>query len=279
MSPPMPSDSGALDNQQNPYAGFVHPFCLRPIPSNCHSSRIMDLLPQEIIDKIIDNLPRSSLRSASLVAKRWRTRSQQRALDIIWFRSEDTMNRWLDIQSSPGGISSYLPFVGFSIIEWTDPTLFGRVLRIFNSLTTLAISGAGISDEMLEYMLHEELSRITTLHLRSLRCSLSTVMFTILAFPNLRDLFIVDPTIMSREEPSTRSVLSPKRPLDSLLVRGRGNGTVAEALTDYRLMSRRLTLDAQHQNIQKLLTFSSVTIVDLVLIGMYSSCSRPRKRK
>ena len=278
MGPPMPSDSGALDNQQNPCAGFVHPFCLRPIPSNCHSSHIMDSLPQEIIDKIIDNLPRSSLRSASLVAKRWRTRSQQRALDIIWFRSEDTMNRWLDIQSSPGGISSYLPFVGFSVIEWTDPTLFGRVLRNF-SLTTLAISGAGISDEMLEYMLYGELGRITTLHLRGLRCSLSTVMSTILAFPNLRDLFIVDPTIVPREGPSTRSFLSPKRPLDSLLVRGRGNGTVAEALTDYRFMSRRLTLDAQPQNIQKLLTFSSVTIVDLVFIGMYSSCSRPRKRK
>ena len=242
----------------------------------------MDSLPQEIIDQIIDNLPYCSLYFTSLVARRWRTRSQQRAFRRICFFSESALNRWhTEIQSNPGGISSYIRFVGFTwIMEWRDPTLFGRVFRNFSSLTTLAIRVTGISNEMLEDISHGELSRITTLRLRGLRCSPSMAMGIILAFPNLRDLTVIDLAIRVRpEEPSTHSAPPQRIPLDSLLVRQYGNVPIAEALADNRFASRRLTLDAQPQNIQKLLALSSVTVVELVLVGVCSSCGRPRKRK
>ena len=99
----------------------------------------MDSLPQEIIDEIIiiDNLPHSSLLSTSLVAKRWRKRSQQHALKDILFGSESTVNAWhTKIQSSHSEIPSYAQFVGFTnITDWRDPALFGRVLNNFSSLT------------------------------------------------------------------------------------------------------------------------------------------------
>lgn len=233
----------------------------------------MDSLPQEIIDEIIGDLPTSSLRSSSLVARRWRKRSQRRAFSTIRFSTESIVNSWhTDIQSDPGGISSYVQFAGFTQIDgWKDPALLGSVLRKFNSLKALDISDSGIQDEMLERISRGDLGRnITALHLRSLRCSLLTMISITLAFPDLRDLIIVGVTVMTREAPSTCSVLSPRRPLDWLLVRGRGNGQVAEALANHQFSSRRLTLDAQPQNIQKLLIVSSLAIVELVLVGACS---------
>ena len=253
------SSLGALDDQLRHYR-------LPPTPA-------MDSLPQEIIDEIIDNLPHSSLRSSSLVARRWRKRSQQRAFNsTIRFRAECMANSWdTDIQSDPGGISSYVQFVGFTHIDgWRDPALLGRVLKKFNSLTTLEISGGGIPNEMVERISRGELGRrLTALHLRSLRCSLSALISIILAFPDLRDLIIHDLRIV-KETPSTYSVPPSRRPLDSLLVRGRGSGPVAKALANHRFSSRRLTLDAQPQNIQKLLVVSSLAIVELVLVGVCS---------
>ena len=237
----------------------------------------MDSLPQEIIDQIIDNLPPHSLRSPSLIAKRWRKRSQQRAFSTIRFRSEFMVNRWhAEIQSSPSGISSYTRFVGFGgITKWRDSGLFGRAFRNFNSLTTLGIYDTEISDKMLKDISRQELGRITNLHLQGLGCSPSTVMAMILAFPNLRDLVVIDLAIRP-EEPSTHTTPLRRRPLDSLLVCGFGNGPIAEALADYRFASSRLILEAQPRNIQKLLAFSSATVVELVLEGVCPSCGRPR---
>ena len=188
------------------------------------------------------------------------------------------VNRWhAEIQSSPSGISSYTRFVGFGgISEWRDSELFSRVFRNFNSLTTLAIYDTEISDKMLEDISRRELGRITNLHLQGLRCSPSTVMAIIIAFPNLRDLTVVD-LVIRAEEPSTHSVPPQRRPLDSLLVRGHGNGPIAGALAENRFASHRLILDAQPQNVQKYLAFSSVTIFELVFVGVYSLCGLPRK--
>ena len=243
----------------------------------------MDSLPQEIIDKIIDNLSvTSSLRSSSLVAKRWQRRSQQRLFNEIEFNSEPTVNTWhTEIQSNHSGISSYVKSVGFiNITEWRDPTLFGRALKNFDSLTELEIFHTGISNEMLEHVSHGELSRIATLRLRSFRSSLSTMISMIFKFPDLRALFIVDFIVITPGEgQSAHYILPQRRLLDSLLVRGRGNGAVAEALAQHQSASRRLTLDTQPQIIKRLLTFSSISVVELVLIGVYSSCGRSRDRK
>ena len=232
----------------------------------------MDSLPQEIIDEIIDNLPASTLSSSSLVASRWRIRSQQRAFSTILFRTESMVNNWYThIQRDPGGILSHVKSAGFTRIdEWKDPALFGRVFKNFNSLLALGISDTRISDEMLEHISHGEPSRITTLCLRCLRCSLSTLISVILAFPNLRNLTVVDVAITARGTSSAHSVLSRRKPLDSLLAHGCGNGTVTEVLANHQFSSRRLILDVQPRSIQKLLVISSEAIYELVLIGVYS---------
>ena len=109
----------------------------------------MDSLPQETIDEIIDNLPHSSLRSSSLVAKRWRKRSQQRALYKILFARESKVNYWhTDIRSSSSGNLSYVQFAEFNnIAEWNDPALFICVLENLTSLTTLCIFKTEIPED------------------------------------------------------------------------------------------------------------------------------------
>ena len=254
---PLLSSLGALSNRNNP---------------SSNQQLVMDSLPQEIIDEIIDNLPRSCLRSSSLVARRWRKRSQQRVFSTILFRTESTVKSWYtNVQSDPGGASSYVKFGIFACIDkWTDSALFGRVLGNFNSLTELGIADTGIPDEVLEGVLQGELGGITALHLVGLRCSLPMMISIIVAFPNLQDLTINDLTIAPREGPSTGPL--PRRLLGLLCVHGGAYGAVTEALVNHRFASRKLTLDAQPRSIQKLLILSSATIVELVLIGVYSLC-------
>ena len=233
----------------------------------------MDSLPQEIIDKIIDNLPRSSLYSSSLVARRWRTKSQQRALCKIRFSAEPIVNWWhVDIQSHPDGISSHAQFAEFNnIAEWRDPALFCRVLENFTSLTTLWISQTEIPRGLPERIAHGDLGKVTALYLWSPRCSLWTVISTIFAFPNLQNLSIDDFTAISREISPDYPVLPQRGPLHLLRVVRCEDGVV-EALANRRSASHHLILDVKAQNVQKLLILSSVTIKRLVLCGVYSLC-------
>ena len=96
--------------------------CPHPIPSD--HQLVMDSLPQEIVDEIIDNFPRSSLRSSSLLAKRWRTRSEQRALYNILFAKESMVNGELLAHGHPERLRRSLvlrPIHNFT--EWRDPAL------------------------------------------------------------------------------------------------------------------------------------------------------------
>src|ERR1700753_3832338 len=181
----------------------------------------MDSLPQETIDEIIDNPPHSSLRSSSLIAKRWRRRSQKRALDTIYFPSESKVNNWYtDTHNNTDGITSYVQAATFNgITEWSDPALFGRVLQNFSSLTTLGTYYMEMPDEMLGYISHGRLGKnITNLYLWSPRCSVSTMISMIIAFPNLQNLVIDTLTTTSTETPPAYSALPRRRPLDNLRV-------------------------------------------------------------
>lgn len=90
----------------------------------------MDSLPQELIDVIIDNVPEPSLLSCSLVAKRWRRKSQQRAFDTISFSSETEVDRWCTyIPQDSDEISSYIRHVKIEEISfWAEPALFSRMV-------------------------------------------------------------------------------------------------------------------------------------------------------
>ena len=233
----------------------------------------MDSVPQEIIDEIIDNLPHSNLRSSSLVAKRWRKRSQQRALDKIWIGSGSVVCRWhIDTRSDPGGIPSYVQSANFDgITEWEDPLLFSRVLENFNSLTTLSIAGdTEIPDEVLERISRGELcNRITVVSFRSMRSSFVIPMIP--AFHNLQTLFICDLAPTSRGLKLVHPAPPSRKPLDLLRV-AECTSVAVEALVNLHLASRRLIFDVQTENVQKLLVISSMTIVELVLLGVCLLC-------
>ena len=232
----------------------------------------MDSLPQEIIDEIIDNLPRSTLRSSSLVAKRWRRRSQRRVLSKVTLSSESDVNKWhVDTQEDPGRIPSYVQTAKFNhITRWNDPALFSRVLKNFSSLMRLWTYETEFPEEVLEYISNGGLGKnIIGLSLWSPRCSLTTAISMILTFPKLRNLVVDTFTTASTKALPAHSIMPQRRPLDSLQV-VRNVAGVVQTLANLQFTSRRLILDVQTTNIHKLLILSSVTVVELVLLGACS---------
>jgi len=203
----------------------------------------MDSLPQELIDKIIGNLPRSSLLPCSLVAKRWRRGSQQRAFQRIELFYEDQVNRWYrDTLQDPDGVASYFRVVRFKDIPlWNDLTIFGRVLKSLGSLMEFWVYRTEIPGELPGI---------------------------ILSLPNLKVLSITAVTFESKELLSTHPAPPQRGPLDLLELRGDVGG-LGMALARSQLTSRRLTLAVPIQGIEQLIMHSSETVVELKLYGMW----------
>lgn len=231
----------------------------------------MDSLPQELIDSIIDNVPGSSLLSCSLIARRWRRKSQQRVLDVIAFSSEDEVNRWwTDIPQDPGGITSYVRSVQFvEIPYWDEPTLFGRVLKNLTSVRELTISETEVPDELLDHISHGEFGKeITTLYFWFPRCTLATMASMILSLPNLKELGVDDGGVTSEEPLPIHSVTSRRKRLDSLQLYGNVNG-IGEILAKSRFIASRLCLDLHIPGAPQLLMLSSEMVVELNLCGAW----------
>ena len=126
----------------------------------------MNSLPRELINAIIDNISGSGLRSSSLVAQRWRRRSQQRAFKCIAIESECKVHLLCkNVSQESDGTSSLVHFAHFiEISQWNVPTLFGRVLKDLISLTSLWAFDTGIPDELQDRISRGELGKeITTL--------------------------------------------------------------------------------------------------------------------
>jgi len=231
----------------------------------------MDLIPQELIDTIIDNVPESSLLSCSLVAKRWRRKSQQRAFDTISFSSEDEVNRWCtDIPHSSDGISSYVRHVKIEeISSWAEPALLSRMLESLSSLTTLSMDTTEIPDELPGRISCGEFGNgITALYLDIPSCTPATMTSMILSLPNLKELYIGDWEIMPGGPLPTHPVTPQRPPLDSLELRGWWGG-VGKALAKSRLTFSRISSDIGITDIAELLLVSSETLVELKLCGAW----------
>jgi len=227
----------------------------------------MDSIPQELIDSIIDNVPEPSLLSCSLVAKRWRQKSQRRAFDTISFFSEAEVNRWCaDIPQDSDGISSYVRHLKIGVIfSWDEPTLLSRIMGSLSSLTTLSMYATGIPDELPGHIWRGEFGKgITTVHLRLPHCTLLTLTSMILSLPNLKELCVERCRDMPEEPPPTYSVTHQRGPLNSLKL-FEGVDRIGEALTKLQFTSRRLSLDVGITNIEQLLLLSSETLVELKL--------------
>ena len=233
----------------------------------------MDSLPQEIIDEIIDNLPLSSLRSSSLIARRWRTRSQQRTFDSIAFSSQDKVDRWYsDVQRGGNRVVSYVRSAKFrGIVSWNEPALFGLVLKGLCSLETLNVHGCAIPDKLPGQILCGEFGRgILNLSLRLPRCSsFSTAASMILSLPDLKKLSVTfnkKPPI----QPLSTPIAPQRRSLDLLELYLYSND-VAEALIQAQLTSRCICLGGAISSVHRLLATSSETLVALMLEGVWFS--------
>jgi hypothetical protein len=228
----------------------------------------MDSVPQELIDTIIDNVPRYSLPSCSLVAKRWRQKSQQRFLSTISFSSEYKMNRWC-ADFPRGGISSYVRFVKIEYYRG-NPALLSRTLETLSSLTTLSMYQAKITDELSGHISRGGFGKgITALCLCYPRCTLATVTSMILSLPDLRELCIIECRFVSEEPLPAYSVTPQRRPLGSLELHGYVGG-IGEALAKSRSISSRLSLCVEVTGVEQLLMVSSEAVVELILHGVWS---------
>jgi len=231
----------------------------------------MDSLPQELIDTIIDDLPRSSLPSCSLVAKRWRQRSQQRAFEKIGFYSEDEMDRWCtNVAQGSDGLFSYVRHIALEeIASWNDPAAPGRVLKNLGSLKTLWVCYSAIPDELPAQILRGEFGKeITTLYIGAPPCALAPIVSIILSLPNLKRLCVDAYGIEPGEPLSTHPVSLQKGPLDFLDINGDTCG-LGEALAKSRLTSRHLSLGVNAPGVKQLIMRSSETVVGLNLYGVW----------
>jgi len=232
----------------------------------------MNSLPQELIDAVIDSLPRSSLLSSSLVAKQWQRRSQQRALKKIRFPSEAQVDRWCtDFPQDPEGIVSYVHVAEFAGIDsWYDSTIFGRALKGLSSLTELRVSVTGIPDELPTQISRGELGKgITILRLQYTSCTLATTMSVIHSLPNLKVLSIVDPRVGSEGPLRSHPVTSRRAPLDSLELWGDVDvGGIGKALAESGFTFRRLSLEVDPSGVEQLVMLSSETVAKLALYGV-----------
>ena len=232
----------------------------------------MDSLPQELIDEIIGKVPKSSLLSCSLVARRWRRECQQRALHTIEFSSEDKVNRWwTDIPQDSDGITSYVRSVYFvKIHSWNEPALFGRVLKNLTSLRELIIARTEIPDELSGNIVRGEFGKgIETLFIWSPYCTLATMTSMILSLPNLKELGVDDNRTMSGAAlpTPTHSITSRRKQLDLLELYGDKRG-IGEILAKSRFTTSYLYMGLHVSGVVQLLMVSSETVVELHLRGV-----------
>jgi hypothetical protein len=231
----------------------------------------MESLPQELIDKFIDNLPHYSLRSCSLVGRRWRRRSQERIFAAVTFSSERGLAlRCANIPQGPdSGVLSYVRCARFqNIHSWREPALFGRILRALTSMTSLLMHNATIPrphDLPSSVSFSEFGKNIDWVTLLSPRCTVATIAALVPSLPSLERFFLFG--TVPGKPPSTLPRASQRRPLVELQVHVAASG-VGTALAQCGLTSRKLALIVLDAGVEQLLTLSSEVIMEFQLYGV-----------
>ncbi|KAF9648587.1 hypothetical protein BDM02DRAFT_3115208 [Thelephora ganbajun] len=241
----------------------------RPRPSLQLS---MESLAQELLEAIIDHVPPHHVRPCSLVARRWRKRSQQRYFGSVILSREHEAIRWYtNIPQDPDGIPSYARDVEIQSIRcWRDPTVLGRVLKCFSRVKTLVICETHLpSSEVQKIVASSEFGReVTSLIFISPRSTMPELMQLILSFPNLRELMI---NSISQTEPPAS--IPPdktwqKEPLQSLELSSLHSKEM-EFIALCGITSRRIDLSLGDAMIEKIIACSSETVSELLLQDGY----------
>jgi len=230
----------------------------------------MESLAQELLDAIIDDIPPLNVQPCSLVAKRWRKRSQQSYFRRLFFASESQVVRWhTNIPQDPNGIPSYPKQVLFRCIpSWDDPTLFNRVLKCFSRVKTLVILETAVTqDNPYNAVLPTEFGRgLTSLHLCSPLCTLPTLISLILSLPNLKELFINGGAKVESVVPIPPDAIWRREALELLELSNVPND-VMDSIARCGITSRGLSVSAGDVAMKRVLANSSETLVELILQG------------
>jgi len=176
--------------------------------------------------------------------------------------------RWhANIPQDPDGLPSYVEDVNFDgIPSWSDPTLFGRVLKCFSRMKTLSMYQTNIPspEDLRDVVLGREL---TYLVLARPFCTLSTLMSFILSLPALEELFL-DTSTIGGPPPTTPPDSDKRNPLRALWLSGVGS-EIAASISQCGITSRKIDLAAGDKMIEKILVGSSQIVTELLLQGTW----------
>ena len=231
----------------------------------------MDSLAQELLEIIIDYVPPYQARSCSLVARRWRKRSQQLHFGSVVFTGEREVGRWFrNIIQDPDGILSYVQEVEFRcILHWLDATLLGRTLKCFRHARTLKFYETGLPpSEVQKIVISGDFGKeITSLDFVSTFSTMPTLVQLIFSLPKLTDVVICSPKCDEPAIPAVPNVTWQREPLLSLdLLHPRGGATEFLALCG--ITSYRVGVSVGDPMMEKIVACSSEIMSELQLKGM-----------
>lgn len=155
----------------------------------------MDSLAQELIDEIIKHVPRQGLIACSLVARRWRRRSQQRHFEFVLF-TDTNFTRWeVSIPQDSDRIPSYVRHLRFQSTPFGSlaPGILARVLETFTSMISITIYASplpSLAELVVPPSLGEFRKGITRLAFAHTLDLSSVITSLVFSFPNLKELVI-----------------------------------------------------------------------------------------
>ena len=232
----------------------------------------MDSLAQELIDEIIDRIPRQDMPASSLVARRWRCRSQQRMFEFVLFMFQE-LDLWeFNIPQDSDGIPSYVRHVRFKYTYFSafEPGTLARVLKTFTSMISLEIDDTSLPppDELAVPASLGEFGRsITRLTLVYVVDPVTVVASFVFSFPNLKELVIDNIDFYPNEPISIIPDTLQRGPLERFVLQDcREEDFIL--LAQWKLASRWLSLNPSVMGMGLLLEISSEMVTTLELIGV-----------
>ena len=218
----------------------------------------MDSLAQELVDEIINHIPREDMPAPSLVARRWKRRSQQRNFEFVLFEFKDLTPWETNIPQDPKGIPSYV-----------EPGHLSRVLKNFTSMISLTIDThlPPPAELAVPVSLGEFGKGITCLTLFYVQDSFAAITSLIFSLPELKELIISNVDFQPDQPPRVVPDTPQRAPLDLFMVHGVEHESYI-FLARWNLASRGLSLDLSDEGMRLLVKISSEAMVALTLTGM-----------
>lgn len=230
----------------------------------------MDSLAQELIDEIINHIPREDMPASSLVARRWKRRSQQRNFEFVLFEFKDLTPWEINIPQDPKGIPSYVHHVRFeNFPSYVEPGHLSRVLKNFTSMISLTIDThlPPPAELAVPVSLGEFGKGITCLTLFYVQDSFAAITSLIFSLPELKELIISNVDFQPDQPPRVVPDTPQRAPLDLFMVHGVEHESYI-FLARWNLASRGLSLDLSDEGMRLLVKISSEAMVALTLTGM-----------